>query len=954
MARRIIAAVHQHRNASSARLGQHKESSSPPGLLEQQAASNQRRSQRRPTAAIVSSAVGAGFLLLVLVLVILVYRRVKRSSARTISPASEQQSPIRLRRFSYRELRSATGRFSDSHKLGQGGFGSVFKGTLKNGQHIAVKKLDTASLQGEREFMNELSIMGSMASSPFVVGLIGFCADSKRKMLVYEFMANRSLQEILFDEKHSVVLQWERRAKIVADVARALAFLHGKCEPPIVHGDVKPSNVLLGADFGAKLADFGLARVKTQESAAVDERERVRSQRIARDRERRRKKDHHQSRAHPATRVLEQHEDEESDPPVLPDRGAPATAASPDPVGSADHTTIKNVEEGDERTTNERSGEESQGSPELQAGDPGSSDSKSPVLSPSKQAAADHENDDFGKVSRGGAATPSSIGGGQDDDEEWSKLSQSAYGTEADTWSKISPSEIDCRSEISFDGTGQGQAGIKNFLGRKKPWGQRKASASPSSGNGKNTNNGSRDWWWKQESSGQQGGGGGEFSIREYIVDWVSCENRRGRSRTREWPWNAASSGTAGAAAAGTSSEGKNNVKKKKKQARSGSLEWWAECDDDDELAKRIKAEQKRKKKLRKEQEKLAMSVSRESSRDWWRRDRDQPVEYHGPDEFSGEILKNGGGGGIKRRSMSEESFTFYHSGDFNNSKAATNSDTNINTNDTNSNTNNPSNSMELLATLGNSGGAAAALINSDDHSRRRVRTRSREWWSGEMQRGKEWWSGELTSNETNNNRKGGRLFETWSRESLSGELTRRRRRERSRSHSRDWWSGDLVSRVSSTPSMRGTVCYVAPEYGGGGVLTEKSDVYSFGVLLLVVVSGRRPLQVVAAPLSEFERANLISWARHAAQAGRGLDLVDPLLAGAYSKEQATLFISLALLCLQRVPSLRPSMSDVVKIFSGEAELPALPFEFSPSPPGCGFKSRRKASAEHVAVDMPS
>ncbi|XP_024515659.1 receptor-like serine/threonine-protein kinase At2g45590 [Selaginella moellendorffii] len=952
MARRIIAAVHQHRNASSARLGQHKESSSPPGLLEQQAASNQRRSQRRPTAAIVSSAVGAGFLLLVLVLVILVYRRVKRSSARTISPASEQQSPIRLRRFSYRELRSATGRFSDSHKLGQGGFGSVFKGTLKNGQHIAVKKLDTASLQGEREFMNELSIMGSMASSPFVVGLIGFCAETKRKMLVYEFMANRSLQEVLFDEKHSVVLQWERRAKIVADVARALAFLHGKCEPPIVHGDVKPSNVLLGADFGAKLADFGLARVKTQESAAVDERERVRSQRIARDRERRRKKDHHQSRAHPATRVLEQHEDEESDPPVLPDRGAPAAAASPDPVGSTDHTTIKNVE-GDERTTNERSGEESQGSPELQAGDPGSSDSKSPVLSPSKQAAADHENDDFGKLSRGGAATPSSIGGGQDDDEEWSKLSQSAYGTEADTWSKISPSEIDCRSEISFDGTGQGQAGIKNFLGRKKPWGQRKASASPSSGNGKNSNNGSRDWWWKQESSGQQGGGGGEFSIREYIVDWVSCENRRGRSRTREWPWNAASSGTAGAAAAGTSSEGKNNVKKKKKQARSGSLEWWAECDDDDELAKRIKAEQKRKKKLRKEQEKLAMSVSRESSRDWWRRDRDQPVEYHGPDEFSGEILKNGGGG-IKRRSMSEESFTFYHSGDFN-SKAATNSDTNINTNDTNSNTNNPSNSMELLATLGNSGGGGGALINSDDHSRRRVRTRSREWWSGEMQRGKEWWSGELTSNETNNNnRKGGRLFETWSRESLSGELTRRRRRERSRSHSRDWWSGDLVSRVSSTPSMRGTVCYVAPEYGGGGVLTEKSDVYSFGVLLLVVVSGRRPLQVVAAPLSEFERANLISWARHAAQAGRGLDLVDPLLAGAYSKEQATLFISLALLCLQRVPSLRPSMSDVVKIFSGEAELPALPFEFSPSPPGCGFKSRRKASAEHVAVDMPS
>ncbi|KAK2650497.1 hypothetical protein Ddye_017986 [Dipteronia dyeriana] len=142
---------------------------------------------------------------------------------------------------------------------------------------------------------------------------------------------------------------------------------------------------------------------------------------------------------------------------------------------------------------------------------------------------------------------------------------------------------------------------------------------------------------------------------------------------------------------------------------------------------------------------------------------------------------------------------------------------------------------------------------------------------------------------------------------------------------------------------MRGTVCYIAPEYGGGGLLSEKCDVYSFGVLILVLISGRRPLQVTASPMSEFERANLISWARQLAYNGKLLELVDTSI-HSIDKDQALLCITIALLCLQRSPTKRPTMKEIVGMLSGEAEPPHLPFEFSPSPPSnFPFKSRKKA-----------
>uniref|UniRef100_A0A7N0T0L2 Protein kinase domain-containing protein n=1 Tax=Kalanchoe fedtschenkoi TaxID=63787 RepID=A0A7N0T0L2_KALFE len=200
------------------------------------------------------------------------------------------------------------------------------------------------------------------------------------------------------------------------------------------------------------------------------------------------------------------------------------------------------------------------------------------------------------------------------------------------------------------------------------------------------------------------------------------------------------------------------------------------------------------------------------------------------------------------------------------------------------------------------------------------------------------WWQRDEGGAEGRKSRRSSKSGVEWWADSVSGDL------KTMRWNSLDWSSCDIPKRggISSTPSMRGTVCYMAPECSGGGQLSEKCDVYSFGVLLLVLISGRRPLQVTDSPMSEFERANLISWASQLAHHGKLLDLVDPNIQS-LDREQALLCIKIALLCLQRSPRKRPTMNDIVGMLSGEAEPPHLPFEFSPSPPSnFRLKSRRK------------
>ncbi|XP_066325592.1 putative receptor-like protein kinase At1g80870 [Miscanthus floridulus] len=192
----------------------------------------------------------------------------------------------------------------------------------------------------------------------------------------------------------------------------------------------------------------------------------------------------------------------------------------------------------------------------------------------------------------------------------------------------------------------------------------------------------------------------------------------------------------------------------------------------------------------------------------------------------------------------------------------------------------------------------------------------------------------------------------------LSFRRSRNRNRRRGRSVGSDVHSGcggDYLSReLSSTTSMRGTVCYVAPECGGGpcehgSELLEKADVYSFGVLVLVILSGRRPLHILSSPM-KLEKANLVSWCRQLARAGNVLELMDEQLDGGYDKDQATKCVQLALLCLQRQPELRPDSTDIVKILDGEMELPPAPVEFSPSPRVRPFpRSSRRAAQPDAA-----
>ncbi|KAG8095255.1 hypothetical protein GUJ93_ZPchr0012g19118 [Zizania palustris] len=160
-----------------------------------------------------------------------------------------------LELFTYDQLKAATGYYSPEQIIGEGGFGVVYKGFI-HGAEVAVKELNPEGLQGDREWLTEVNYLGQY-SHPNLVELIGYCCDDDHRLLVYEYMANGSLENHLF--RRSCNLSWTDRVSIALDVARGLAFLHG-AERPIIYRDFKTSNILLDADLKAKLSDFGLAK----------------------------------------------------------------------------------------------------------------------------------------------------------------------------------------------------------------------------------------------------------------------------------------------------------------------------------------------------------------------------------------------------------------------------------------------------------------------------------------------------------------------------------------------------------------------------------------------------------------------------------------------------------------------------------------------------------------------
>ncbi|MCO5611299.1 hypothetical protein L7F22_065551 [Adiantum nelumboides] len=725
-------------------------------------------------------------ILLVLYFAIRCYRRRKRQA--------EGGDPHRLHRYKYRQLRRATKSFSLNRKLGKGGFGVVYRGLLSNGKEVAVKKLDLLSLQGEREFQNELFICSGL-DSPYVVSLLGYCTHGKRlRLLVYECMHNRSLQEALFEKGYPERLDWMKRFKIIGDTAKALEFLHVGCNPPIIHGDVKPSNILLDRNFSARIADFGLARFKMENLGSESARYSVSSEKLK----------------HPETPERFRFGSADHASPGTPEMSRSSTSRNPFSDCSCKIT--------DSDSANKIQPLNKEASPALDT-----------ILS-DRLCETDH-------TAASGDVLPCSPSFDDSTGQLWHTCSvvdvselPASPTDEKEKGQRLGKSMLNGHlNDHAVDGVisiGTSKAVLQdNGTGD---------THSPTIIEHSARKTKIADELWEKED-GRAG--------KEYVLDWLgselhengqaSCENTRAEAVSPSQKSSKANGRKSRLGAVETQDEG---VRKKIKIPSKKGREWWkdeyfAELSGKCEVDVMVGKKRNRNKSFENWKDYLSAELT----------------------SLSGELRADTRSTKLTGKSSSKEWYRNTRSGE--------------------------------LSFAGAIERQRVPSIISDMCSEDR-----RCHFSSELITGH--WSGELTK------------------------------------------SGELVSKdASSTTSMRGTVCYVAPEYGGNGILSEKSDIYSFGVLMLVILSGRRPIQVSAAPMKEFERANLISWARNLSQNGRLLDLIDEGLRGEYDREEAVLCVTLALLCLQRVPSTRPHISEIVKILSREMAVPNLPLELSPSPP---------------------
>ncbi|CAI8604766.1 unnamed protein product [Vicia faba] len=162
--------------------------------------------------------------------------------------------------FDFATIEIATDMFSEDSKIGKGGYGQVYKGILPSGQEIAVKRLSKTSGQGAEEFKNEVMLIAKLQHRN-LVRLIGFCLEEQEKILIYEYVPNKSLDHFLFDSKKQKQLTWPERYSIIKGIARGILYLHEDSRLKVIHRDIKPSNVLLDNNMIPKISDFGMARM---------------------------------------------------------------------------------------------------------------------------------------------------------------------------------------------------------------------------------------------------------------------------------------------------------------------------------------------------------------------------------------------------------------------------------------------------------------------------------------------------------------------------------------------------------------------------------------------------------------------------------------------------------------------------------------------------------------------
>ena len=193
------------------------------------------------------------------------YDKTEKENQARIERFLEDYRALKPTRYSYNDVKRITNQFTE--KLGQGAYGTVFKGKLSNEIHVAVKILNSSTGNGE-EFINEVGTMGRIHHVN-VVRLVGFCADGFKRALVYEFLPNDSLEKFISSVDSNRFLGWEKLQDIALGIAKGIEYLHQGCDQRILHFDIKPHNILLDQNFNPKISDFGLAKLCAKDQSAV-------------------------------------------------------------------------------------------------------------------------------------------------------------------------------------------------------------------------------------------------------------------------------------------------------------------------------------------------------------------------------------------------------------------------------------------------------------------------------------------------------------------------------------------------------------------------------------------------------------------------------------------------------------------------------------------------------------